>query len=181
VIDTIREHLSRGEGRANHFYLCSNGFVTIGIGCMIPDVDSALTLPLVMKSNWALARPEQVESDYVRVSQQEPNRVAPYYQRFCSTELPEAAIDELLDDKIEEFSRQLVKAFPDFYQFPEPAQLGLLDMAFNLGTRALLGWTNFCRGVRTRDWQLCADECHRRPPVSEERNRETRELFEAAR
>jgi GH24 family phage-related lysozyme (muramidase) len=180
VVDMIREHLSRGEGRANHFYLCSNGFVTIGIGCMIPDLETALALPLVDIDSGNYAQPEQVESDFILVLQQAANRKASHYKKYTTTILPEEAIDLLFDYRSEEFSEQLQRAFPDFYRFPGSAQLGLMDMAFNLGTAKLLRWPNFCRGVRTNDWLLCAAECRRRPPVSEARNRKTRALFEAA-
>jgi hypothetical protein len=54
-------------------------------------------------------------------------------------------------------------------------------MAYNIGVRGLLsGFTKLMKAVAQRDWQACAARCHRAPPISEERNKQTADWFRAA-
>jgi len=64
-----------------------------------------------------------------------------------------------------------------YSDFPKPAQLGLLDMIYNLGSFADFG--KLAAAVDKQDWTEAAKQCHRRGP-SESRNRATKELFENA-
>ncbi len=85
---------------------------------------------------------------------------------------------------------QLRALFPNFDTFPASAQLALFDMAFNMGTgirsatRAksigLGQFWNLIDAANAGRWNDAANECSRRPPVPEDRNRRTRELFRAA-
>ena len=75
------------------------------------------------------------------------------YKQFTKLDLPETAIDALLQTRVTEFCVDLVAAFPDFQQYPDPVCAALFDMAFNLGMTKLTGtFPMFCAAVKRRDW-----------------------------
>lgn len=174
---SLRQLLKSGEGSIAHMYLDTVGKVTIGVGNMLPDVNAATTLPFIDRQSGSPASESKIADEFGLVGRQEAGRVASYYRQFCTLELPESGIDELLQSRIEEFAVGLRLEFPGFDALMESARLGLFDMAFNLGVSGVVNkFPSFTRAVREGDWTACAREC-RRPQVSDSRNREVRNLF----
>lgn len=175
----IKDLLRRGEGCLPHMYLDTVGKVTVGVGNMLPNVTAAQELPFVLVATGNLATPEEVEADFIAVAQQEPGRWAPYYKQFTKCILTDEEIDRLLERRILGFTQGLQQVFHDYNEMPEKARAGIMDMAFNLGVSGLVNkFPSFTRGVRRKDWALCAAECKRKG-ISDERNEEVRKLFES--
>jgi len=178
-LDHKREHLIRGEGSISHMYLDTVGLVTVGVGNMLSDAVSAAALPFVRRSTGSAANAFEIEEEFDLVRALEKGMLAQRYEDFTSLDLPEIEIHRLLDDRIEEFESGLIEDFPGYESFPEEAQIGLLDMVFNLGRSGLnRKFPTFCRAAREQDWMTCAEECQRRG-ISDARNQETQELFES--
>jgi hypothetical protein len=55
------------EGDVDHFYLDTKGYVTVGTGCMVPDVASAVLLPMRGQGTGAPAGTATIVAEYMRV------------------------------------------------------------------------------------------------------------------
>ena len=122
----------------------------------------------------------EIRQDYQSVEQQPRGRVASFYKQFTKLDLPEDAIDKLLDKRVDEFEAGLRGDFSDYDSYPDEAKLGLMDMVFNLGNTGLIHkFPTFTRAARTKDWRTCAQE-YRRNGISAARNNMTKKLFEDA-
>ena len=176
----LLEMIKEGEGSIPHMYLDTRGYVTVGVGQMLPSAERALELDFVERAGRAQAGGEAVRADYDSVKSREPGRAAGNYKKFTQLDLPEEKIDELLERRLNEFEAGLKREFPDYDDYPEDARLGLMDMAYNLGLSGLVNkFPSFVRAARNRDWSGCAKECQRRG-IGDHRNEATRKLFENA-
>ena len=173
----VRQLIKTGEGCIEHMYLDSVGKVTVGVGNMLPDATAAQALPFLYRESKEAAEAEAVSREFELLLAQEPDHVASYYKQFTTLVLDARAIDLLLDRRINGFVGHLRRNFDGFDDFPEAAQLGLVDMVFNLGSSGLINkFPTFTRAARAHDWQSCAAECRRRG-ISEARNKEVKGLF----
>ena len=84
-----------------------------------------------------------------------------YFKCFNSFQLADRAIDQLLEDdiaaKIKEVKGQ--GTFKDFDKFPVPAQVAVIDLAFQYGAAGLAGKTDFASAVKNAGWGLAAAAC----------------------
>lgn len=173
----VRQLIKAGEGCIEHLYLDSVGKVTVGVGNMLPDVTAAQALAFVDRETGDPASEAMIAAEFELLSQQEADHIASYYRQFTGLILEPPTIDQLLDRRINGFLGGLRRNFEGFDTLPDPAQLGLMDMAFNLGSSGLINkFPTFTRAVRAGDWQTCAKECRRRG-IQDSRNAEVRELF----
>ncbi|MEE8300976.1 MAG: hypothetical protein V3S24_00920 [Candidatus Tectomicrobia bacterium] len=178
--EELREMIKTGEGCIPHMYLDTVGKVTVAVGQMMPTATDAETLTFVRRDTGASATAAEIRADFESVAQQTQGRIASSYKQFTQLDMPEQAIDILLDRRIDEFQVGLRRDYSDYDSYPEPAKLGMIDMAFNLGNQGLVSkFPTFTRAARAQDWRACANEC-RRNGISDTRNAETKQLFEAA-
>jgi GH24 family phage-related lysozyme (muramidase) len=174
--------LKEFEGMFSHMYLDTTGNVTVGVGKLLADAAAAQKLAFVHRSDASAkaATPEEIRADFETVNKQAGGKLASYYKQFTRLDLPESAIDALLDAEVRSFMAGLSKAFPEFDSYPSEACAAIFDMAYNLGLGALTsGFPTFCRAVRNRDWATAAKECHR-GGIGEGRNNWTRDQLLAA-
>lgn len=179
----VRKH----EDSVNHLYLDNHGNVTCAMGKLVETVQEALTLDWRTNATGSKATPEQIEAEYNRIKGAPKNYRATWYRSMCQLHLTDEAINETVQTDLLTVVTELSREFPGFAEFPEPAQLGLVDMAYNLGIGTLThSFPSFCKAVRNRDWKTCAIECHRKEKpeypdgIPAERNAETKALFETA-
>lgn len=86
-------------------------------------------------------------------------------------------IDEMLERTLSQCVDELTTVFPLFHQFPDAAQLALIDMVFTLGIDNMQrNYTGLCTSVLAHKWAKAATQCLR-PTVSEPRNLWTKEQF----
>ena len=172
--------LQEFEGLITHMYLDTKGFVTVGVGQMLPNAEAAKQLKFVNATTLDPATSEEIETDYHTVNDQDPGLRAAHYQPFTKLTLPQPEIDALLRKRIQEFETGLKREFPEYESYPEEAQEGLFDMAYNLGLSGLTNkFPSFTEAAKRQDWAKCAEECRRRG-IGDRRNNKTRELFERA-
>jgi GH24 family phage-related lysozyme (muramidase) len=157
--------LERHEGRSPHMYPDSKGNVTVGVGHLLPNVQSALLLPFKL-ADGTRASLAQVSAGWASMRS---------FGKAChAVELDEPAIDDLLLSDLKQFEPAMAK-FPQ--GLPETIETALWDMVFNLGSfhkfPLLVG------AVHAGDWDRAAEESTRKD-VGAERNADTRALFLAA-
>ena len=179
-LDRAIELLKEGEGNIPHMYVDTRANVTVGVGQLLPTVAAAQELPFVRRDTGEAATPENIEADFKEVKKQPTGKLAQSYKSATKLDLPANEIDALLERRIDGFEAELRGEFPQYDSYPEDAQLGILDMAFNLGTNGLVAkFPAFTKAARAQDWATCAEECHRLG-VGDVRNEVTKALFESA-
>lgn len=185
-LTTYLPKLKEFEGVYSYMYLDTAEKVTVGVGQLLPNAEAAQKLAFVLRASAnppVLARPatpDEIRADFDNVSQQPGGRTASFYKEFTKLDLPDSAIDAVLEAKIEEITKQLCIAFPDFTSYPAEACAAILDMGYNLGVEKLTtAFPSFSRAVRARDWATAAQECERRGP-GPDRNNWTKAQLETA-
>ncbi|MEH6650069.1 MAG: glycoside hydrolase family protein [Motiliproteus sp.] len=178
--DKLKQSINQHEGCIHHMYLDTRGNVTIAVGQLVSSATDAVKLSLVVRETQQQATDEQITAEYDRMLQQQPGKIAAAYKAVTQLEMTHQRVDELLDQRIDEFTTGIKGQLNDFDSYPEPAQEALLDMAFNLGVAGLRRKFPTMMGAAARkDWQTCAAECSRRG-ISDHRNQATQALFQAA-
>jgi GH24 family phage-related lysozyme (muramidase) len=175
--ETVLNRLLGFEGCVPYMYRCSGGAVTAGVGHVLPTAGDATALPWELSGRPASAA--EIAADFGKVSASPIGLPAVSYEPLTGCRLPQVYLVDLADADITRFEGYLQKEFPQWSSFPEPAQEGLFDMAFNLGIGGLQKFPRFLAAVQAGDWGSAANECHRLG-ISEERNQEIAGLFRQA-
>lgn len=175
--------LERWESRVKFMYLDSatnDGVptpnVTIGIGCLLPDLAAAQALPFVFSdvAGGRLRVPSlaEVEWDWRRVRSMAPGNRASYYQNHgAQLYLEDAAVDDLAQARLVHGCLPACRLiFRSFDALPEGARRGIVDMIWNMGAGTLSHeFPRFIAAVNAGRWGEAAAECHRKS-CREERN-----------
>lgn len=173
------------EGRKNHLYRDSLGKITVGVGQLLPNRASVLSLPLYRKNNSPQpATPQEKQDEYDAVAKLPTGHNASWYGGFTKLFLPDAEINRLRDKHITDFYTELgniykkSRGYPDdFDKLPSTVQLALFDLIFNLGADKIVHvFKNLDSAVKSGDWKKAAAESNR-PQVGADRNLYVKQLF----
>lgn len=174
------------EGAINHMYLDSKGFVTIGVGHLIPTPADVDKIMLYMNSTKKIATKLEKVAEYNLIKSKSKNKWAPYYKEFTTMFMMDADIQKLYRNHVTSFYLELKSlyrngnGYANFDSFPEEVQLALFDMVFNLGlTRLKNVFLNFNKAIKDQNWLKAAQES-RRPDVQPERNQYVKSLLMTA-
>lgn len=157
------------EGVVPHQYLDTRRIITAGVGFALPTERSVATLA------WDDLEVALVDWRLLQQSSRPAGMRASYYRSVTRATLPEAAMRSAFESRVADFRA----AMRDDWRLDAllaPAQLALVDMAYNLGVAGLRRYEDLRAAVRAGDWQTAASECHRRG-VQIKRNAATAELF----
>jgi len=177
TFDEMKLVIAPSEGNVPYMYLDTVGKVTVGIGNMLPNVAAACALPFVNRTTKNGATSAEITADFQAVTSQPARRSSRFYRPFTKLDLPDPEINRLFLDRVRGFLGELRDSYPDFDEYPDPAQLAMLDMAFNLGTSGLKNtWPRLNAAIDAEDWAKAALECNR-PQVNPTRNAATKDLF----
>ncbi len=163
----------------SHFYLDTKNKVTIGVGQMIPDANSAVPLKLTIDGK--AATDAQKKACWTTIKGKTPGQPADSYAKDTKCRMSEADAKVLLKERLQLAVSDLEKRFPALDKYPWDAQDALLDMMFNIGLTKFneTEWPSLFKAVRNKDWKTAATECSRKD-VPEDRNAEIKQLFESA-
>lgn len=176
----LRSNMEKYEGKINHMYLDSKGFVTVGVGHLIKNLVSAQKLNF-KNSNHVSASKDEIKADYEAVKKQPKNRLASFYKKIVKLKLSNSDINTLTNNHIASFERELKRIFPDFSTYPSEVRFALFDIIFNVGMTNLNNrWPSLKKAVKAKDWFAAAKESKRKAPISAERNKYVKDLFEKA-
>lgn len=185
---TYLPKLKEFEGSYSYMYADTAGKITVGVGKMLPDAAAAQKLGFVRRPNPAAnpsvlggpAAPEDIQADFDSVNSQPAGKLASYYRQFTKLDLPDDAIDSLLNTVVQGCRSDIVASFPDFDSYPPEACAAIFDMTYNLGIGKLLSeFPKFCRAVKSNDWATAANECQR-GGIGDTRNAWTKTQLETA-
>lgn len=168
------------EGSISHMYVDTEGYVTVGIGNMVPNASAACRPAFLNRTTKNPATASEVKADFEEVSKQPKGNAARWYRPFTTLDLPDVQVNQLFRTRISEFRGQLRKAYPRYDTYPNSAQVAMLDMAFNLGTGALKKkWPKLNAAIEELDWAAAAENCVR-PKANPVRNEVVSALFRRA-
>lgn len=186
------------EGRVNTMYLDVKGLVTVGVGCLIDTPDGAARLPFV-HTNGTVAAPSEIIAAWHNVKSHQSlsklhYRYAVPYNNGLS--LPDAAVDDLMLERLDQNDRIFARTFPDWESFPAEAQLAIHSMGWAMGPGFPAKWPHLNARIHDQLWAEyanadgkrflvggCAFVCKIREegnPGIVPRNKANRALFEAA-
>ena len=177
-MDILIQELEHSEGTVDHLYCDTVGYVTIGVGCMLPNEKAACEMPLRHRdTNQLVSEQEKSDAFHAVKDAFTDNARASYYKKVSNLYLAQEDIESELKKKLDGFIARIVSSFPAFESFPDKAKIGILDMAYNLGVQGVVKkFPTFSRGIREQNWRLCAEQC-RRKQVSQERNDWVKNMF----
>lgn len=175
------------EGKVPWMYLDTVGKVTVGIGHLIATADDAVALPFVDPQTGTAAAEAAIRAAFA-VVQGAPygnDRAAGAFAGLTTIRLTEDGMEQVFAADYETIvgrTRTLFQAVGGgLDSYPDPAQLAVVDMAFNLGAGGLYDkFPSFrTKGLDPRAFDVAAQQSHRRG-ISEARNQWTYDQLMAA-
>lgn len=181
--------IMKHESFVPHMYLDKYSKVTIGYGTMMPNASASaeisLTNTAVTPPRAATAKEKAAEWKVLQDLSPfgtEIKYAAGHFRRYTKLIMSEEEAMRMLNLRMDEFIGILRRNYPGFGDFPEDAQVAMMDMAYNLGNRIHTVFVSFTRSINRLngpDWAAAARQS-RRPQLSSERNAEIYNLFMAA-
>jgi hypothetical protein len=143
-------------------YLDIKGLVTVAVGNLIDPVELAQSLPFRFKSGDP-ATAAQIAAEWQRLKS-DPDLARRGYQAcesITQLELGDAAIDSLILARLTSDEGHLKRqpSFQSFDIWPADAQLGLLSMAWAMGTAGPAGFPHFSAACQSADFNGAAAAC----------------------
>lgn len=162
---TFSEHF---EGVVRTPYLDILGLVTVAIGDLIDPVESALSLPFMVRGTSTSATREQIAAAWNALKNPAAphtrGEIAHYGWRYAAQvpgnniELSDEGVQEVVARKLAEIARDLVRRFPDFDEWPADAQLATFSMSWACG--AGFRFQKLAAALLGRDFDTASKECH---------------------
>lgn len=127
------------EGFADHMYLDSKGYVTIGTGIMLASADAAKSsgITFTNRETTKAATAEEIAADFDSVKKATKGMFPPSkYEKFTKL-YASGGLDNVLKQSLNTAKNDAKSFFPNFNSLPESARWALVDMAYNLGGAGL--------------------------------------------
>lgn len=163
------DDLQAHEGCVTWLYCDSHGFVTTGIGNLVPSADACAALPWFHAANNPAGGPVpaadgEKRSAYTKVLNAfgliKPS--AMQYRSISDLRLTLDFVIGLVEKRLTgEFIPGIQNLCPGFDNFPQPARRAIVDMAYNLGVHGLSSFPRFLSACNAGDWETASRQCHR--------------------
>jgi hypothetical protein len=151
------------EGKVSHFYLDTEGLVTIGEGCQV-ELPEALTLPLQDK-NGTPATQSAIEEDWKYVQAQPKGLSAAHYVWSGTLFLSDDAITALAMKRVDAIDAAMHKVFPQFDTWPDCCKIAMMEVPWGDGNLTLSKWPHLKSAGLAKNWGMCAQECEWSDPL----------------
>lgn len=177
--EDIKSDFEQWESVVTHLYRDPQGYITIGIGNMLPNSATAKALAFCKRAGGTPASGNDIEVEYKAVKNLDYGQkyAAGWYKSRTKLDLSEDDCWKLFKKRIyDEFLPALEADFSGWESFPSPVKRALLDMVYNLGRKGLQKFGRLKHAVDSKDWKKAADVC-KRGGIPDERNDWTRDLF----
>ena len=173
----LKASLKNHEGCVSYLYRDSRGNVTVGIGHLLSNCGQAEKLTFIIRATGGPAVAADIIKDFNAVAACPSPQVYTHYKPFTRLDMPEAAIEALLDADLADKEAGVRRGFAGYDGYPSAAKQALLDMAFNLGISGLVdGYPHLKAAAESHDWDTCCRHCHRNG-IPDDRNEWTRQQF----
>jgi GH24 family phage-related lysozyme (muramidase) len=178
----LRENLYEYEGKVEHMYQDTKGYITVGVGHLVKDLSAAQKINFIHQTTGEKATEDEIKIDFESVKKSPAGLFASLYKKNTKLKLATLTIEQLTDSHIDSFEKELHQIYgaEEFMSFPTDVKLALFDMIFNLGmTKLRNGFPNFNRCVKAKDWLSASNECNRLD-IADARNKYVKDLFSKA-
>ena len=162
----ILADLERFEGNVPHMYVDSKGYVTVGVGKMLPNATEAKKLGFVVRATKAPATPDQIAADFAKVQAQPMNHLPSFYK--SDLDLPQSEVDRITKEIAQRCDKEVAARYTGYDDYPVEVKQVLIDMRFNMGGN-MDKFKNFKKAIETahhtgsgKDWETAAKESYRR-------------------
>ncbi|KPZ55500.1 hypothetical protein AN391_02547 [Pseudoalteromonas sp. P1-13-1a] len=178
---TLKRNVKAYEGNIPHMYLDTLGFLTVGVGHLLKDVEAAKKVPFIVRDTGVKASIQQIEGEFKSIKAMPWGKKyeATYYKPFTTLVISEAVREAQVEHHIKTFESELKTIYgaSEFASYPDDVKLALFDLIFNLGMPRLKDtFPNFNRHMKAHDFKKAAIESNRKD-VSAERNTYVRNLL----
>lgn len=162
----FRAHVGFFEGVVQYMYLDVEGNVTVGIGHLLKDVAAAEALPFYRRHSQQNPHPVHVANAFnkVRSNLGLAKNGHTAFKDLTHLDLDLTVIEQIFEDDVRGFIRELKgrDGFTEFETFPALVQIGILDLAYNMGVRHFYDeFKKFRAALKIRNWVKVADESRR--------------------
>jgi GH24 family phage-related lysozyme (muramidase) len=177
----LKVKLEQYEGRVEHMYLDTEGFVTVGVGNLLTSTEEAKKLAFVVRDTGIAATVQQKADEFIKIKARPfgKDQQASKFRPFTILKLSDCVINTMVDKHISSFEGELKRIYgtAEFNGYPDKVQLALFDMIFNLGmTKLKNNFPNFNKHIKAADFKKAALECSR-TKIADERNAYVRNLL----
>jgi len=169
----ILTDLGRFEGSVPHMYVDTKGYVTVGIGKMLPSAAEAQKLPFTVRATGAAATQDEIAADFAKVHAQPMGQNWRKYK--SDLDLPQATIDKLAKEIAERCVGEVAARYKGYDDYPVQVKQVLIDMRYNMGGN-MDKFKSFKRNIElaqktgtAKYWEAAAKESHRKD-VQDDRN-----------
>lgn len=146
------------EGRTDFLYADVRGLVTTAIGCLADPIELALAMPWVRADGSPATRAEVAADWHAVKDRPELARLGARAARaYTTVRLTDEGIERVVSGRLDATVTALVRRFPELPEWPAPAQLALLSLAWACGAAFAYPKLEAC--LRRRDFAGAADEC----------------------
>jgi GH24 family phage-related lysozyme (muramidase) len=159
--DTAQTDISKWEGNIPHMYVDTKGYVTVGVGFMIPSAGAAKGYGFVKRADGKKASDKEKEDEWKKIKKMAKGKKAAAYKSSTTLDLPDGDIKTLLMEKIKKFESGIKGIYPDYDKYPDELKLALLDIAFNTGVGGLKAFKNMMKAIDEKRWEDAAKESKR--------------------
>lgn len=142
IVNKYADYAIKLEGDVNHFYLDTNGNVTVGRGHLVANKTALKNLYAYFRlhDGKTPATIDEVNHDYEEVAKKPfGNFKADFYDSSSRLRLSSAGLKESVKQDANQKLIALIKGVPHFREFPSSAQLLLIDLAYNSGEGHITG------------------------------------------
>jgi len=185
----VIKNTEKYEGRIPHLYLDTRGFVTVGIGHLIPNKAAMVTVTMYKKgANNVLVvaslAEKQAEYDTIKKQPFGFSRNANSYKAHTALVMKDHDIVAQKAKHILTFYTELTKYYTtvngfvkNFDAMPQAVQKALFDMVFNLGiTKLRTQYVKMNNSIKIENWSVAASES-KRIGIAPNRNTYVESLF----
>jgi GH24 family phage-related lysozyme (muramidase) len=160
VKEVFPDFSQRFEGYVQWMYLDIKGLVTVGVGNLIDPEPSALSLPFKDASGQP-ANKTQISAEWRKLKAMPELAKKGHLACKAITELrlTNADIDALVLQRLGANEVGLQKRFPNWQQWPADAQLGVLSMAWAMGSGFPVKWPKFSAACDAGNWLEASAQC----------------------
>lgn len=172
---TFRNHVQIYEGNIQHMYLDAEFNVTVGIGHLLKDEAAAEALPFYRRhSRNNNPHPLHIGNAFKKVRKNTAlaKSGALAFKDLTYLDLDLTDIEAIFEDDVRGFIEQLKGEYPDFFSYPGLAQMGMLDLIYNMGHVKFFkpNFRMFREALVFRNWLRVAEESHRDNEVNGVKN-----------
>jgi GH24 family phage-related lysozyme (muramidase) len=160
VLDRFVAFSTPLEGVVRSMYLDVKGLVTVGIGCLIDPVQSALPLPWVLPDGSAPTR-DQIAAEWRALkAQQSLSKLHwKYAEKVTTIRLTDEGVLDVARGRLLANEKILRQYFPAWDSFPADAQLACCSMAWAVGAGFAQTFGNFRAAANAQNWISAMAAC----------------------